>query len=177
MARNPNELANEIIRAYPNENPEAKGLWDRYDVPQEERDNYAYYGFGENDVRQRIKDNAKRYGHLKDDYADFEEAQLDLIADIEHAFPDLYEKKWGRKHPEIEEGETITPEYLKDLAKIRAAKRGGDLNLATKELNELYKGLIEELPEGTKTLGQVLEEKQKAKRQAKYNAKHGLGKK
>lgn len=141
------------------------GLWD------DEIENFKYYGFTPKDIEERIAENKKRYGFYPNREAAMEEARFGLEADIEHAFPDMFEKKWGEKHPRYEEDEGITPEYLKDLAKIRAKKRGGDLKLATKELNELWKGHIKGLPEGVKTLGDIEEAKQKEKAQEKYNKK------
>ena len=167
MAKTPFDL--DIFRAYPEKNPNATKLWEKYDVDPSEIENYAYYGFGEKDVEDRLQENYKRYGMNPHSYNGFEEAMLDLIADVEQAHPDLYEKKWGRPHPVIENGEEIEEDYLKDLAKVRAKHRGGDLNLAEKELRGFYGDLV--IPKQSRTLGDIQEEKQKQVRQDKYNKK------
>lgn len=166
MAKTP--FDEEIWRMYPTKNPNAKRLWEKYDVPQEEQDNYAYYGFGEQDVADRLQENYKRYGMNPHSYSGFEEAQLDMIADIEHAFPDLYEKRWGTRHPVFDE-DGIEEDYLKDLAKVRAKHRGGDAIAAEKELRDLYGSVI--IPKQSRTLGDVASEKVAQEKQEKYNKK------
>lgn len=155
--------------AYPEVNPTAKSLWERYRVDPSEIENYKYYGFGEQDVRDRMQENWERYGMNPHSYSGFEEAMLDLMADIEYAHPDLYEKKWGMKHPAYDE-DGIEEDYLKDLAKVRAKHRGGDIKLAEKELRDLYGDVI--IPKQSRTLGDVMQEKNAAKKQEKYNAKN-----
>lgn len=163
------------IQVYEEVNPSAKGLWDKYGVDQSERDYYKYYGYGEEDVYNRIQELAKRYGYKPQNYGTFEEAQLSLIADLEHAYPDLYEKKWG--HPyHYDDGENITPDYLRDLAKIRARSVGGDVNKAEQELRALWGKQVAPNEPGVRTLGEITEANVKAKNQDKYNKKKGLGK-
>ncbi len=162
----------EVAYAYKQANPNSKNLWDKYGVGQDERDQFAYYGYGEEDVRNRIEENKKRYGFYPNERSAFEEAQLSLLADLEHAYPDRYEKKYGKYH--WDDGENITPDYIRDLAKIRARSLGGDVNKAEQELRGLWGKQIAPNEPGVRTLGQVAEEEQKQKRQDKYNKKKGL---